>query len=142
MKRILVYICIAILTLAIGLYVYLAASNSPGHFWRKVNGAQVTSNGQIISNASVYRYPNGMLLMNLVENGWYVYWPQEQNIGLCNSITYIPIPGYIYAKDCDGKFCPCVEMGTAKVEIKAEIVTGQNFIEFNSSNRARMHIAW
>jgi hypothetical protein len=141
MKRILIYICIAILTLIVGLYVYLAAANDPGHFWRKVNGAKVTFNDQVISNASVYRYPNGMLLMNL-EGRWYVYWPQVQNIGSCNPITYIPIPGYIYAKDCDNKFCPCVEMGTAKTEVDAQFVTGQNFIEFNSLNGARVHVSW
>ena len=142
MKRILLYICIAILTLIIGFYAYLAASNNPGHFWRKVHGAQITSNGQVVSNASVYRYPNGMLLMNLEENRWYVYWPQVQNIGSCNPITYFPIPGYIYAKNCDGSFCPCVEMGTAKVEVDAQIVTGQNFMEFSSVNRERIRVAW
>jgi hypothetical protein len=142
MKRILVYISIAVLTLIVGLYAYLGVSNNTGHFWRKVYGAQVTSNGQIISSAGVYRSLNGMLLMNLGEDGWYVYWPQAQNIGSCNPITYLPIPGYIYAKDCDGKFCPCVEMGTAKVEVKAEIVVGQNFIEFNALNRERVHIGW
>ena len=87
MRRILVYICITILTLIVGLYAYLAASNNPGYFWRKVNVAQVTSNGQAISNASIYRYPNGMLLMKLEGNRWYVYWPQVQNIGSCNPHT-------------------------------------------------------
>jgi hypothetical protein len=142
MKRILVYISIAILTLIIGLYVYLATSDNPGHFWRKVNGAQVTSNGRIISNARVYRYPNGMLLVSLEANRWYVYWSQIQNIGLCNPITYVSIPGYIYAKDCDSKFCPCVEMGTAKVELDAQIIMGQNFIEFNSVDSERIRAAW
>jgi len=143
MRRVIIYLAVASLTLILGLYVYLALSNDPAHFWRNVSGAEVTYNGQKVSEACVYRHPDGKLLMNLGENhGWRIYYPEEQNIGICNPIRYVPFPGYIYAYDCESQFCPCVKMGTAKTEVDAQLIKGQNFIEFNSLNRERIKISW
>jgi hypothetical protein len=143
MKRLFVYLAIAILTLGLGLYAHLATSDTPGYFWRNLSGAQITSNGQIIPDAHIYQYPDGMLLMNLGEDhGWDIYWPQVHNIGSCNTITYIPIPGYIYAKDCDSKFCPCALMGRAKTEINANLYVQPHSLEFTSVRNERIRVSW
>jgi hypothetical protein len=143
MKRILIYLAFTSLTLILGLYIYLALSSDPAHFWRKVSGAEVTYNNQKIPEARVYRHPNGKILINLRENqGWRIYYPEEQNIGLCNPIRYVQFPGYIYAYDCESKFCPCVMMGTAKVGVDAQLIKGEKFIEFNSLNWERIKISW
>lgn len=143
MKRIVVRLSIAILTLIVGLYTFLALTNDTGHFWRKSSGIKVTSNGQIIPNARVYQHgPDGASLIYLGDNrGWYI-WRGQQRVGLCNTIVSIPLPYYIYAKDCDGKFCPCIEMGTAKIETESQVIMERNSFEFNSIDRERIRLSW
>ncbi len=142
--RLSLWLAIAALTLTAGLYAYLLFTDNPDHFWRRVGGARVTSGGTIITEARVYRHPDGELLMNLGEGegrGWRIYRPDRRNVGLCNPITSIPLPGYIFAPDCGSGFCPCVLMGGAKVEEEAQLTGGSNFIEFNSFGE-RINVSW
>ncbi|MBA2731468.1 MAG: hypothetical protein H0U54_01110 [Acidobacteria bacterium] len=121
----------------------MALTNDTGRFWRKLSGIKVTSNGKVIPEARFYQHGlDGTGLIYLGENrGWYI-WRGGQSLGSCNTIVYIPLPGYIYVKDCDGKFCPCVEMGTAKIEIEPQVTMGRNSLEFNSIHRERIRLSW
>ena len=142
MKRPVVRAALAILTLIVGFYVYLMVSNDPGCFWRNFSAARVTSNGQILPNARVWRRPGGMLLMKTADDSWYVYWPRENSIGLCNRVRSVSFPGYIYARDCSSTSCPCVEMGGAKTEGNPDLRLDQNSLEFNSSNLDHIRVSW
>ena len=143
MKRIIAYLSVATLTLIVGSYTFLALTNDTGRFWHKLSGIKVTADGKIIPEARYYQHgPDGTGLIYLGEDrGWYI-WHGKRNLGLCNTITYISLLGYIYAKDCDGKFCPCVEMGTAKIETEPQVTMGSNSLEFNSIHRERIRISW
>ena len=74
--------------------------------------------------------------------GAYVYYPELRNMGLCNRIRGVTIPGYIYAKDYDEDFCPCVQMGTAKIEIEAKTVRGLSRLEFTTIDNERIEVRW
>ena len=50
-------------TLVIGMYVYLAATDHPNHFWRKASTARITVNGQLELRARAYRHPDGKVLV-------------------------------------------------------------------------------
>jgi hypothetical protein len=142
-KRIALYAGAACVILTLGLYIYLAAANDPGHFWRAASHMQVTIDGRAIPEARVYRKPNGMLLMSLGgKYGWQLYRPNSKSVYLCNPIKTIPIPAYIYAKDCDSRFCPCVRLGDVKTEVDAQLNVQPNFIEFNSRERERIRVSW
>jgi hypothetical protein len=143
MKRIIAYTSIATLTSIIGLYTFLAFTDDTGHFWRKLSNIKATSNGVIIPDARYYQHgSDGTGLMYLGENrGWYIWWG-GQSLGSCGTIVSIPLPGYIYAKDCDGKFCPCVEMGTAKTETEPQVMMGSTWLEFNTINHERIRFSW
>ena len=141
-RRILIY-CLAALFIPIaGLYTYLAISKNPSHFWRKEGGAKVTINGQL-ANYNVYCRPSGKLLIDFgKDKSAYVYFPEAQNMGLCNWIRGVTIPGYIYAKDYDDNFCPCALMGTAKTEVEAKVVREPNRLEFTSIDNERVEVSW
>jgi hypothetical protein len=143
MKRIIAYLSVATLTFIVGLYTFLALTNDTGRFWRKLSGIKVTANGKVITEARYYQHgPDGTGLIYLGEDrGWYI-WRGGQSLGLCNTISYIPLPGYIYAKDCGSKFCPCVEMGTAKIETEPQVTMERNSLEFNSIHRVRIRVSW
>ena len=128
----------AILIVAItSFYIWLAVANEPAQFWRKFGSAQVTSNGRILHDARIYRRPNGMLLMDLGDEEWQWYRPDDRSMYLCNRIRSFSIPAYIYAMHCDSQFCPCMKTeGDPKLHIET------NAIEFTSFNHGRVRVSW
>jgi hypothetical protein len=143
LKRITFALFLIFVLFIIGFYSFLAFANDPRSFWRTFNGAHVTLNGRAVPEAQIYRRPNGMLLMNLGEdNGWQLYRPDSRNIYWCNPIKHVPIPVYVYAKDCDSNFCPCVRMGSVKTEVNAQLTVEPNSIEFNSRDLRRFRVFW
>lgn len=144
LKRVASLIDAAVVVLIISFYSFLAFATDPGPFWRTINDARVTVNGRAIPEAQVYRRPNGMLLMNLRDNyGWQLYRPDTKNIYWCNTIKFVTVPGFIYARDCDSKFCPCVGMGDhVKIEIDSQLKIEPSSIEFNSKDRERIRVSW
>ena len=141
-RRILIY-CLAVLLLVIaGLYTYLAFSKNPSHFWKKEGRAKVTINGRQ-ADLNVYRRPSGKMLIDFgKDKNAYVYYPEIQNMGRCNQIRGVAIPGYIYAKDYDDDFCPCAQMGTAKTEVEAKVVREQSRLEFTTNDNQRVEVSW
>ena len=146
MRRIIRRIIFGLVTLSLtfvgGLYLYLSVVADTGSFWRNINGARVTANARVLPDAQVWRRPDGMLLINLAPERWYVYWPQVRNVGSCNPIQSFRFPGFVYARNCDGRFCPCVEMGTAKIEVEPAVTVEQNSFEFSSLDHERIRISW
>ena len=141
-RRILLYCLAALLIPIAGLYAYLAISKNPSHFWKKESRAKVTINGQR-ADLNIYRRPSGRLLIDFgKDKSAYVYYPERQNMGLCNRIRGVTIPGYIFAKDYDDAFCPCILMGTAKTEVDAKVVSGQNRLEFTTIDSERVELSW
>jgi hypothetical protein len=143
LKRMMFIVCLIFVLFIIGFYSFLAFANDPRSFWRTVNGAHVTLNGRSVPEAHLYRRPNGMLLMDLGDdNGWQLYRPDFQSIYWCNPIKHVSIPGYIYARNCDSNFCPCVRMGSVKTEVDAQLKVEPNSIEFNSRDGLRLRVFW
>jgi len=129
-------------TLVIGMYVYLAATDHPNHFWRKASTARITVNGQLELRARAYRHPDGKVLVQLGATSWYAYIPEWNNMYLCNPIRYVSFPGYIYAHDWDDHAFPCVGMGGVKTEVNADLMARPDSIEFTSFDHERIRVAW
>jgi hypothetical protein len=142
MKRLLVCPAAALLTLVIGLYVYLHFTAKPNQFWHSFGGAEVRIGDVPFFEARVYEHPDGRLLINLNQRGgWYAYLPEERDMALCNPIRYVPMPGYIYAHDWHDDEIPCALMTPVK-SINPELVTGENFIEFTAVRGGRVRVSW
>jgi hypothetical protein len=141
-KRILLFISATTLLSVAGLYLYLAVSNDPWWFWEKISRAQVSVDGQTIV-ARVYRRPSGKLLIDFgrVQSA-YVYFPDQQNVGMCNPIKGISVPGYMYVTDYGDDFCPCLMMGGLKTEVDAGVVLKENRIEFTRLDGKRVDVSW
>ncbi|HEX8491409.1 MAG TPA: hypothetical protein VF658_01080 [Pyrinomonadaceae bacterium] len=145
MKRVLIYVLVVALAFVVGLYVYLAFSSQPGRFWRKLNEAQVTREGQLLPDARVYRQPDGKVLLDVGEGSrWYCYFPEVLDIGSCQPITYVSFPGYIYAFNWKEKATdyPCVIMGLVKTGVKADVLSLEHSIEFTSTEQERLLVSW
>ncbi len=79
LKRITIYFALAILTMILGMYIFLALSKDPDRFWRSRSNANVTYDGRQLLEANIYGHPDGTLLMNLGEDlGWQVYYPEKK----------------------------------------------------------------
>lgn len=124
LKRIAFLVGAAVVLLIISFYTVLAFASNPGPFWRAMNGARVTVNGRAVPEAQLYR-------------------PDTRNIYWCNTIRHVRVPGYIYARDCDSEFCPCVGMGDhVKIEVEAQLSIEPTSIEFNSRDHERIRVSW
>ena len=141
-NRIAVIAAAAVVLFVGTLYLWLTFAKEPGHFWRSFSRAKVTSDGSALSDARVYRRPNGMLLMDLGNNRWQLYRPDSGDVDLCNPIEHVSIPAYIYATHCDSTFCPCVRMHSAKIEVDPNLKVEPDSIEFTSFDRGRIRVAW
>jgi hypothetical protein len=141
-RKTLLFLLGAIIVPIAGLYTYLALSNNPLQFWKKVSRVQVNIDGQR-TETQVYRRPSGKLLIDFgKDERAYVYFPEVNNVGLCNHIKGVAIPAYIYAKDYDDESCPCVLMGTAKTEVDARVVMQPNRLGFTTIDARRVEISW
>ncbi len=141
-RRILIYCLAAPLISIAGLYAYLAISKNPSHFWKIEGRAKVTINGQR-AELNIYSRPSGKLLIDFGEDkSAYVYYPELQNMGLCNRIRGVTIPGYIYAKDYDDDFCPCAQMGTAKTEVETKVMSREGRLGFTTIDNQRVEVSW
>lgn len=149
LKRKIIYLIALLIAFIGGLYVYLAFSNKPNKFWRNFANARVSIDGHPVSNVYVYKHPDGSLLIELSNNDWVIYWQHLNNIGLCISVDYIPIPGYIFAYHWNDEQQPCVSMGDIKIETRADLIARPNYIEFTApifnsfpQQTERVRIGW
>lgn len=143
MKRLLINLSAAFLTLFIGLYAYLFFTDNPKKFWRNFTGAQVSINNVWFPAAAVYRHPDGKLLMNVARSRWYVFIPEERNVARCNPMRHVLIPGYVYVYNWhEGNRMPCFILNNTEKGWKSEITVGPSFIEFNSDDRERIRVSW
>ena|SRR6185503_21296833 len=141
-KRVLVYLLAVLIVPIAGLYLYLSLSNNPLQFWRHVSRAQLSIDGQQ-TDGHVYRRPSGKMLIDFgKDKSAYVYFPEVENVGLCNQIKAVAIPGYVYAREYDDENCPCALMGTAKTEVDARVIKEQNRLEFTTVDARRVEISW
>lgn len=71
------------------------------HWWKKLSNARVIYNGQNLSDAGVYRSPNGELLVDLSEvpdeAGLFIVYPTLNDIGHPNDRHFLILPGYAYS---------------------------------------------
>jgi hypothetical protein len=141
MKRFLFYFAVIFLTLIISLYVYLGLTNNPKQFWLRQSNVKVIVNEEVNLDASVYRHPDGKLLVE-VERNLYLYIPEQRNIGLCNSMRSVTLPFYTYFFDWNEKSYPCVMFNKVKIDVDAELVEEPNALEFNNIERRRVRVVW
>ena|ERR1051325_6802488 len=119
----------------------LIAVMTRGHWWKKLSGAQVVYDGKTLSNASVYRSPNGELLVNLTdvsdERTLFVIYPSENKVGLPNEKHFILLPGYAYSRYVSPLV---VFMNSVKAETDPKVVVSQNSVEFTTLRERRVQI--
>jgi hypothetical protein len=141
-KRSIYFVTELILISIIALYLFLALSSNPLQFWKKVPDAKVMIDGNH-ADVQVFQRPSGKLLIDLSndDGGPHLYYPDIQNIGSCNPIRRIVIPGYIYAYDFDDENTPCVLMDLVKTERLADVATGNGHIEFTSVDGKRIRVS-
>jgi hypothetical protein len=133
---------VAFISLTAGMYLYLATTNSPNQYWRNLPNARITVNEIFQTEARVYRHPDGKILIQLDNDWWYAYLPEMNNMYLCNRIRKVWFPGYIYAHNWDDHAIPCVNMGGAKGETKADLIIGRDSIEFTAEEHQRVRVVW
>src|SRR2546425_11920450 len=112
------------------------------HWWRKLGGVQITYNGQFSNTSSVFRSPDGELLILVGEEGegsLYVVRPDSEVIGMPDRSSFVFLPAYAYSK----RVPPLIAlMQSAKIEVDPELIIQPQFIEFNSFGNARVRLTW
>src|SRR5262245_47782221 len=102
-----------------------------GHWWKKLNSAQVVYNGHSFPNASVDRSTNGELLVDLTEvpdeRMWYVVYPSDKKVGLPNLRHFFFLPGYVYS---EYETPLVVFMKSAKAETDPKVAVSDHSVEF------------
>ena len=75
---------------------------SGAHWWKRVQTAHFTYEGQNLPDGAVYRSPDGQLLINLQERvdegSLFVIYPVENKIGLPNKRHFFFLPGYAFSR--------------------------------------------
>jgi len=116
-----------------------------GHWWIKVWSAKVLYGGQPAPNANVYRSFDGDILINLKAYGDDLYVVSyEKNVdkwfvGHPNSPNFHFMPGFVLTENAPEPF---VEMGGPKIDVDPILVVRSNLIEFTSTSKVRVQVAW
>jgi hypothetical protein len=132
------FLNIALILIALGaLFIYATSS----HWWRELSNAKIIYNGQSVDSSSVYRSPNGELLVYLRglsdERSLFVIYSTENKVGLPNENQFVILPKYAYSKEVSP---PVVFMDSAKSETNPNLVIKDNVIEFTTSRGRRVQI--
>jgi len=129
------------MTLALGVLITCliigASAMTRSHWWKRQGAATVTYNRETSAGASVYRSPDGSLLLDLRTQGDLLYLVRTKTaeIGVPLSSNFIMLPFYVYSREINPPAAPL-----QKLDIRASLVIDNRTVEFNSFNGGRVRV--